>query len=217
MSLALVCNPSPQRVAIFNAVLESGWLRLKNSAGSIDSALEVIPNARNAPDIILLHAGLLDARGANAIGELREAIGVPVIVLSDKPNACELADCLHAGASGYVHSQFTGRELEQVVDQAAKGGVVADPVSLAGLLVEFPLPGPEAKSNGADGRPDDLPDTDRTILQMLAHGHSTRQIAYELNLAHGTVKNHLGPIYARLRVSRRSEAIYKATRWGLID
>jgi DNA-binding CsgD family transcriptional regulator len=63
----------------------------------------------------------------------------------------------------------------------------------------------------------DLSARERQVLQLLARGLSNKQLARELSLSENTIKTHLANLYAKLQVSRRTEALAAARRIGLFD
>ena len=114
-----------------------------------------------------------------------------------------------AGASGYVLKRIRAGELIEDVKKVAGGASLMDPRAVA-RVVERIRKGPQE-----DPRTADLSPQERRILDLIAEGHTNRQIATEMILAEKTVKNYITSLLAKLKMTSRTEAaVFAARREG---
>ena len=145
------------------------------------------------------HAGL--------VGRLRAAAPqTPVVVLSARGDRRLLTDALTAGAHGYVLKSSPLDDLVRAIRAVAGGRSWVDPE----LAFEVVLP-VEAEGAGPLG------EREREILQCLAEGLSTEQVANRLDVPAETVKAGIRRAVARLEASGRVHAVALALRRSLID
>ena len=123
-----------------------------------------------------------------------------------------LADAIRAGASGYLVKDCSTEEVAEAVRMAVQGDTALSPQLAATMLDEV--------------RRLDVPDTaeeDRVItkreeevLQLIADGCSTPEVAEQLYISQKTVKNHLASIYQKLDARDRTQAVLQAVRMGIV-
>jgi DNA-binding NarL/FixJ family response regulator len=109
-----------------------------------------------------------------------------------------------AGAVGYLLKSTPGPELVNALRRAADGEPVFSPALASLVLGEFR----RLKSATPDTQP--LSPREREVLQLVARGHSYREIGAELFIAEKTVENHVRNILGKLHLTRRAELI----RWA---
>ena len=169
------------------------------------------------PDVVLmdLHMPVLDGIGATR--RLRvEHPEVRVLALTTFDDDEDVFAALRAGAVGYLLKDVTSERLVEAVLAAARGESVLQPSVAAKVVARFAaLP-----DDGAAPRPQPLvvPLSDREldVLRLLADGSSNREIAGELFLAEGTVKNHVTNVLAKLGARDRTQAALRGRALGLI-
>ena len=127
---------------------------------------------------------------------------------------------LRAGALGYLLKDVSGHELAEAVRKVAAGGALIEPSVARKVLAEFARlaqpdrPGPDGPA--LDRLPEPLSEREHGILRLLASGANNRQIASQLFLAEGTVKNYISTILAKLGVQDRTQAALRARELGLL-
>lgn len=166
--------------------------------------------ATSSPDVVLTDLSMPHMTGAAAIDELaRRHPGVGVLVLTMHEDDASLFGALRAGARGYL---LKGADREEIVravltvadGDAVYGGAVARRVidSLSGTGSRAPvLP--------------ELTGREREVLELLAAGLRTFQIARRLTLSEKTVRNHVSAVLTKLQVPDRAAAVARARDAGL--
>jgi len=143
-----------------------------------------------------------------------------VIILTTFDDDAYVFDGLRAGALGYLLKDVSGHELAEAVRKVAAGGALIEPSVARKVLAEFARlaqpdrPGPDGPA--LDRLPEPLSEREQGILRLLASGANNRQIASQLFLAEGTVKNYISTILAKLGVQDRTQAALRARELGLL-
>ena len=168
------------------------------------------------PDVVLmdLHMPVLD--GIAATRRLRvEQPGVRVLALTTFDDDEDVFEALRAGALGYLLKDVSADRLVEALLAAARGESVLQPSVAAKVVARL------AQLDAAPrSRPQPLvvPLSDREldVLRLLADGRSNREIAGELFLAEGTVKNHVTNVLAKLDARDRTQAALRARALDLL-
>ncbi len=168
------------------------------------------------PDVVLMDIRMPVLDGVEATRRLRlDYPHARVIILTTFDDDAYVFDGLRAGALGYLLKDVSGDELAEAIRQVAKGGALIEPSVARKVLAEFArLPQP-VRQAGSD-QSHSLSERELEILRLLAQGASNRQIASQLFLAEGTVKNYISTILDKLGVEDRTQAALRAREMGLI-
>ena len=170
---------------------------------ALDSAVE--------PDVILMDVSL---QGLNGIEATREIVhhrpGARVVVLTMHDDSETVTGAMAAGAVGFLPKNAGRADLLAAVEAVARGEGYIHPTVTRTFLDKV---GPLADRSLAAER---LTERERQVLECLASGRSTRQIADALVLGEETVKSHLARIYQKLGVNDRVGAVALALRRGLV-
>ncbi len=173
-------------------------------------------SARLRPDVVLmdLHMPVLD--GIAATRRLRvEQPEVRVLALTTFDDDEDVFEALRAGALGYLLKDVSSDRLVEAVLAAARGESVLQPSVAAKVVARLAQLDVAPRS-----RPQPLvvPLSDREldVLRLLADGRSNREIARELFLAEGTVKNHVTNVLAKLGARDRTQAALRARALDLL-
>ena len=177
--------------------------------GSGTEVLELVHEHK--PDVVLMDVGLEGLNGIEATRRLRASNGVTqVVMLTMHDDEGTVTDAVAAGALGFLPKNVQRAELETAVRAVAAGeGFLHPSVTSRFLRRMAPL---AADSLG----PERLTDREVAVLETLAEGLTTRQIAERLILGEETVKSHLARIYQKLGVNDRVQAVALAIRRGLV-
>jgi DNA-binding NarL/FixJ family response regulator len=173
-----------------------------------DGADLVRETVAHQPDVLVLDP---QVRGFAGIGELREAApGVAVLVFTGQDLDASFYAAVHAGARGYLLKNADDTEIVQAVRCVAAGSAVFGSriATRLGRLLTRP-------ASGLAGTFAHLTARERQVLDLMASGASNSAISNQLHLAGKTISNHISTIFAKLRVSTRSEAIVLAREGGL--
>jgi DNA-binding NarL/FixJ family response regulator len=165
------------------------------------------------PDVLLVDLGLPDGNGVDVIAEAatRHA-GLPIMVITVFGDERRVVRAIKAGATGYLLKDDPTHEIGAAIQLLLEGGSPISP-AIARHLIRLFQPAP-ANETQAEGR---LTAREQEVLSLAAKGFSYAEIAQMLNLSANTIASYTKHIYEKLAVSSRSEAIYEASRLGLID
>lgn len=167
---------------------------------------------RLRPDVLVMDVGMPDLNGMEATRQVCDrAPGTRVVALSMHSDRRFVTDMLEAGASGYVIKDAAFEELARAIRIVREGHTFLCP-AVAGAIVEDYL-GRRAAAQPALARP--LTPREREVLQLLAEGRSTKQIAGRLSVSIKTVETHRSHIMAKLRIRSVAELTKYAIREGL--
>jgi DNA-binding NarL/FixJ family response regulator len=167
-----------------------------------------------APDVALLDISMPELNGLDAAARaLREQPRLKVIVLSMHAAELFVIEALRAGVSGYLLKHADLSELERAIRAVARGERYLAP-AVSGPVIERLL---RTGDDEQDGKGDALSPRQREVLQLIAEGKSTREIAERLNLSPKTVETHRAQLMQRLAIFDIAGLTRYALRIGLID
>jgi len=174
-------------------------------ASTADEAIALI--ASQKPDLVVCD---MHMPGGGGIRVARECAGAtPLVMLTVSEAERDLLDAVAAGAIGYLVKSMPGPEVKRALLRAAAGNPVFSP-SLAGLVLgEFRRLSVQATGTNP------LSEREREVLQLVARGHSYREIGEELYISPKTVENHVRNILTKLRLNRKQELIRYALEHGI--
>ena len=180
--------------------------------GEADNGREAVELARQlSPDVVITDVDTPVLNGADAARQIRtECPGTSVIALSRRSDTLSVARMLKAGASAYLLKTCDLEELLHAIDVVVGGGTYLTP-EVMGDVVEGYLSGttPESlKTSGLSGR-------EREVLQLLAEGKNSKQIARILGVSSRTVDSHRQRIMEKLGIHSVAELTKSAIRAGL--
>ena len=164
-----------------------------------------------SPDVVLMDLRMPNVDGLTAIERLRvEQPQVAVVILTTYNEDDLMMRGLRAGARGYLLKDTDRETLLNTIRAAARGETLLKPEIMARLLSQAEPH--SAKPHGAL----DLTDREREVLQAVARGERSKEIAAQLGITERTVKAHLASIYNKLGVDSRAAAIAVASQRGLL-
>lgn len=187
-------------------------IRVVAEAADGAQAIEMIPEVK--PDVVLLDMRMPGKTGLDVLQELggRDALP-PTIILTTFDDDSQVLAGIKAGAKGYLLKDVSLEQLVGAIETVAQGGSLVQPVVTQRLLA-----GLERMHNefASLDRPDPLTERETEILRLMAGGYSNKEIANSLNVAEGTVKNHVSNILSKLGVRDRTRAVLKAFELGIV-
>ncbi|MBI3804636.1 MAG: response regulator transcription factor [Nitrospirae bacterium] len=165
------------------------------------------------PDLVLMDVAMKGLNGLEATAQIKmDFPEVRVVILSMYANEEHVLQGLRAGASGYLLKDSATQELEQAIRTVTNGEIyLSPPVSkqVIGDYVHRISQGPRATG--------DLTHRQREILQLIAEGHSTKEIAHQLSLSIKTVETHRAQLMKRLGIYDIAGLVRCAIRMGLVS
>lgn len=176
------------------------------------TAIEQIPRTR--PDVLLLDMRMPGKNGLEVMQELGARNELPpTIILTTFDDDDLVLDGIRAGARGYLLKDVELEELLSAVRAVADGGTLVKPAVTDRLMKGL---GKMRTDFSSLPHPDPLTDRETEILRLMAGGYSNKEIANALNVAEGTVKNHVSNILSKMGVRDRTRAVLKAFEGGII-
>lgn len=182
--------------------------------GEADNGEQAVRMAAElVPDIVLMDVSMPEMDGVEATRIIR-ATDTPtrVIMLTMHADKEVLAEAIRAGASGYLVKDCSTDEVAEAVRMAARGDTALSPQLAATMLDEvrrLEVPNPAEEDRVITKREEE-------VLQRIADGCSTPEVAEQLYISQKTVKNHLASIYQKLDARDRTQAVLQAVRMGII-
>lgn len=168
------------------------------------------------PDVVLMDIRMPVMDGVEAIRRLLN--GSPdakVIILTTFDDDAYVFDGLRAGALGYLLKDVSGEELGDAIRTVAVGGALIDPSVTRKVVAEFMrMPARIPVKN--DALDESLSEREIEVLRLLANGRTNREIADNLHLAEGTVKNYVSNILGKIGARDRTQAALRARELGLL-
>jgi DNA-binding NarL/FixJ family response regulator len=189
---------------------EQGFIVVGEAA---DGAQAVELAHRLLPDVILMDVTMPELDGVGATREIRAALpSVRVVMLTMHADEDVLASAIRAGASGYLVKDCSIKEIADAVRMAASGETIISPNLAASMLDEVRKLDDPATSDEQRV----VTRREEEVLQLIANGCSTPEVAEQLYISHKTVKNHLASIYQKLDARDRTQAVLQAVRMGIV-
>jgi DNA-binding NarL/FixJ family response regulator len=225
----LVVEDDPQMREFFAAsVARNATLRLAASLGSVAEARAWLDDDRNTVDVLLIDLGLPDGSGLEVI---RHAVRLhprcePLVIsmFGDEDNV--LAS-IEAGALGYIHKDSAPDDIAQTILEMKAGASPISPMIARKVLAKYAGSrqktspslvdaGSAAVRKGAGEAPPLLSPREQEVLALIARGFSYAEIARLQVVSVHTVQTHIKNLYAKLSVHSKNEAVFEASRLGLL-
>jgi DNA-binding NarL/FixJ family response regulator len=179
-----------------------------NGADAVHLAAEL------EPDVVLLDVTMPVMGGVDAAAAIHSARHeTRIVMLTMHADASVVADALRAGACGYLTKDSSTDDIAGAIRLAANGETAVSPELAASMLGELRRLGQAA--DGEDDR--QITKREEEVLQLVADGLSTPEVAAALFISQKTVKNHLAAIYQKLDARDRTQAVVRAVRMGIIS
>lgn len=167
------------------------------------------------PDVILMDLNMPQMSGLETMKELKERnFDIPVVILTTYNEDELMISGLELGAKGYLLKD-TGRDhLFRTIESAVRGDTLLQPEIMERVFA--------ARNKGNDKRDTStehmvLSEKERIVLQAIARGYRSKEIASDMGISERTVKAHLTSIYNKLGVNSRSQAVAVAVERGIVQ
>jgi len=210
-------------------------LQLAASLSTVAEATAWLDRSDNAVDVLLTDLGLPDGSGLQVI---RHAIRLhpqcePLVIsmFGDEDN---VLSSIEAGALGYIHKDSTPDDIARTILDMRAGASPISPMIARRVLskyrsrhvdaatVDATLPAPPstpavASASEASATHKLLSPREQEVLALIARGFSYAEVARLQGLTVHTVRTHIKNLYAKLSVHSKTEAVFEATRMGLLQ
>ena len=189
---------------------QEGGIRVVAEAGNGRETLEMVH--KHKPDVVLMDVSMPDMNGIEATRKIMaDSAGVRVLGLSMHLDKRYVMGMLMAGAAGYLIKSCPFEELAIAIRTVAEGKVYLSP-EIAGVVLDRAVkPGEVCNGSITSG----LTPREREVLQLVAEGNTTRDIADRLSLSERTVETHRRQIMNKLNLRSVAELTKLAVREGL--
>ena len=208
-TLALVDDHGLFRAAIRRMLEQDGEFQVVAEAADGRAAIEMSVDKR--PDLILMDVGLPGLSGVEATRQILQARpDCRVLILSeyDRPNFVQAA--LKEGALGYVLKTATPEELMSALHAVMEGKCYLSPDIAHHVVGRF------ADPNGESSTLDSLTHREREVLQLIAEGLSSKEIASQLCISTRTVDAHRSSLMTKIGSHKAAGLVRFAIREGLV-
>jgi len=182
--------------------------------GEARDGLEAVNMASSLqPDVILMDVSMPEMDGVEACRQVRgSGSASKIVMLTMHADQDVLANAIRAGACGYLVKDCSTEEIADAVRMASNGDTALSPQLAASMLDEV------RKLEMAPAREERIvTKREEEVLQAIADGCSTSEVADHMYISQKTVKNHLASIYQKLDARDRTQAVLQAVRMGIVS
>ncbi len=174
-------------------------------ASNADEAIAAI--RQHNPDLVVCDLQMPGGGGIKVARTCGDETRIVMLTVSEQER--DLLDAVAAGAVGYLVKSTSGPELRASLKRAAAGEPVFSPALAALVLGEF------RRMAKASSGVQPLSEREREVLQLVARGHTYKEIGSRLFIAEKTVENHVRNILGKLHLNRKQELIRYAVEHGI--
>jgi two-component system, NarL family, response regulator NreC len=179
--------------------------------GEASDGLEAISLARQLqPDIVVLDLAMPTLNGISAVGEIKKvAPRTKIILLTMHTEEHYILEALRAGVKGCVWKTQAAEQLLHAIRDVCAGGVYLSP-SVSGAVVQAYLAKTELPADPLTGR-------ERQVLQLVAEGKTTKEVAVILGVTVKTAETHRTKLMEKLDIHSTAGLVRYAVRRGLVQ
>lgn len=219
ISVGLVEDDAEMRKRLGASIREQDWLELMAVYANGADALKGL--AAKAPDVLLVDLGLPDISGLEVIAfAAARHPACDILVISMFGDEGNVLAALAAGARGYLLKSSLAHDIAIDIRDLRDGGSPLSPSIARQVLKRLQprLPDKPAPTvvPACDGEEAELSPRETEILNAISRGFSYAETAGMLGITVSTVHTHLKRIYGKLAVHSKTEAVFEASRLGLL-
>ena len=205
-----------------HAILRTGLVKILQEqkdweiVGEAGDGREVVRLALDlTPDVIIMDIGMPLLNGIEATRQIvRRLPDVPILILSMHVNEAYVVESLQAGAKGYMLKDAADTDLVNGVTSVASGKSYFSPAVSKIVLDDYVK---RLSDKGIVDRYGALSEREREIFQLIAEGHSNKEVATLLSISLATVETHRASILQKLDIHNTAELVLYAVRRGVIS
>ena len=181
----------------------------ENGRAAVDKTLDLMP------DIIIMDIAMPQMNGIEAVKRIKKKVPkTKVLILSMYSHEHYIHELLESGVSGYLLKDSSGRDIINAIHAAMNNETFLSP-SISKVVVDS-YRSPRKVTASAE-RYKLLSNREREVFQLVAEGHSTRQIADMLCVSISTIKSHRAKIMEKLEIYSPVKLVHFAIQLGLVD
>jgi DNA-binding NarL/FixJ family response regulator len=208
MKVLIVDDHPVTRDGLRSALSTSEEVDVVGEACSGEEAVRMVKELE--PEVVFMDVRLPGISGIDASREVTSfAPDTKIILFTVEESRTALAEAIKAGVSGYLLKDVSAVELIQAAKLALEGKAVIHPTLTRAFIEEAQYVEPRADTP--------LSRRELQILQMIAYGATTKEVAHQLGISPHTVKTHLERIFEKLGANDRAQAVAIALRRGMVD
>ncbi len=188
---------------------DSEQIEVVGEADSGEALLDLLETVE--VDAVLMDLEMPGMGGLDALDHLRTRfpdVGVVILSMHDRPDFVRRA--ITQGAEGYLLKSASREEVIRALETIVSGGSYIQPELVAPLVSGLGQGSPRTSDLV-------LTDRERQVLELMALGHDTTEMAAELGIGEATIRTHVKHLFSRLGVHNRAEAVAVGFREGLIS
>lgn len=205
--LVVVDDHALFRAGLVNLLDQMPDLEVVGEAGDGREALEEVQ--RKHPDVVLLDVNMPVMGGVETVEALKANEEIRILMLTISKHDEDLFGAIAAGADGYLLKSAEPEELRRAILLVSEGKSVLSP-DVTRRVLQMVGSGKDLYSEVG------LSKREKEVLDCLAKGMTSAQVASQLFISENTVKTHVRHILEKLEASNRAEAVSKAIQIGLI-
>ncbi len=215
-TVLIVEDNIPTKERMEQIIIQSEHFELTDSVSTVMDAKRVLK--LDYPNILLTDLDLPDGDGTELIELIQSEpyqteLAIVISVFGDEDRVFR---AINAGASGYLLKGDPCFEIVQALEEMVMGGSPISP-TIARKLLKFYSSMPELTKETQVKRPKlVLSKREQQVLTLFSKGLTAKEIGDMLEISHHTVSSHIKKIYKKMSVSNKAEAIYEASKFGLI-
>ena len=226
----LIVEDNPHMRDFFAAsVGASNQLSLVGAVGSVAQARQWLDDPTHGVDVLLTDLGLPDGSGLEVIRHARQVHPeCEPLVISMFGDVDNVLASIEAGALGYIHKDAAPSDIAHTIVEMKAGASPISPMIARRVLAKYldlqakrpsahvDSAQPAIETIASKGPREVLSRREQEVLELIARGYSYADIARQKFLSVHTIQTHIKSLYAKLAVHSKSEAVYEATRMGLL-
>ena len=221
----LVVEDDPVMRKFFaSSVSRSAHLQLVADVGTVAQAKEWIQKSAQCLDVLLIDLGLPDGSGLDVIRfATRHDRSIETLVISMFGDEDNVLASIEAGALGYIHKDSAPEDIALTILEMRAGASPISPMIARRVLAKYrtstqtgELMQMQEPATPAEPGKSLLSPREQEVLTLISRGFTYLEIARLQALSVHTIQTHIKKIYLKLSVHSKSEAVFEATRMGLL-
>lgn len=213
----IVEDDAAMREFFASSITRSPQLKLVGCVDCVAMAIQCLNESTQVVDVVLIDLGLPDGSGLDVIRHARqrhpECEPLVISMFGDEENV--LAS-IEAGALGYIHKDATPEDIAQTILEMKAGASPISPMIARRVLLKYRMRKRPSLEPAQSVPSVDLSQREQEVLELISRGFSYAETSRLKAISVHTVQTHIKRLYRKLSVNSKSEAVYEATKMGLI-
>ncbi len=198
------------REGLISLIKQQKGMNVVGEAENGRQALKVVK--QTGPDIVIIDVAMPDMNGIEATKKIKKGNEkVQVLALSMHGDGKYVIEILKAGASGYILKDSAFEEIESAIKSVLDGKNYLSPLISDTIVLQYIRRGSSVENSVFET----LSNREREILQLIAEGHSTKEIAFKLNVSIKTIDTHRHNIMKKVGVKSIANLVKYAIKEGI--